>query len=39
MTGLTVVQQFGSVPYPPSHTAPQFGVFVLLSGTALTNTY
>jgi hypothetical protein len=27
------------VPYPPSHTAPQFGVFVLLSGTALANTY
>jgi hypothetical protein len=39
MTGLTVVQPFGSVPYPASHTAPQFGVFVLLSGTALTNTY
>ena len=39
MTGLTLAQPFGSVPYPPSHTAPQFGVFVLLSGTALTNTY
>ncbi len=39
MSGLTVVQPVGSVPYPPSHTAPQFGVFVLLSGTALTNTY
>ena len=33
MTGLTVVQPFGVVPYPPSHTAPQFGVFVLLSAT------
>jgi hypothetical protein len=39
MTGLTVVQPFGSVPYAPSHTAPQFGAFVLLSGTALANTY
>ena len=39
MSGLTVAQPVGSVPYPPSHTAPQFGVFVLLSGTALTNTY
>jgi hypothetical protein len=39
MTGLTVVQPFGSVPYQPSHTAPRFGVFVLLSGTALINTY
>ncbi len=39
MTGLTVVQPVGSVPYPPSPTAPQFGVFVLLSGTALANTY
>jgi hypothetical protein len=39
MTGLTVVQPVGSVPYPAAHTAPQFGVFVLLSGTALTNTY
>jgi hypothetical protein len=39
MTGLTLTQPFGSVPYPPSHTAPQFGAFVLLSGTALTNTY
>ena len=35
MTGLTVVQPFGSVPYPPSHTAPQFGTFVLLSGSAM----
>jgi len=32
---LTVVQPFGNVPYPPSHTAPQFGTFVLLSGNAL----
>jgi Malectin domain/Viral BACON domain len=39
MTGLTVVQPFGVVPYPPSHTAPQFGAFVLLSGTSLTNNY
>ena len=39
MSGLTVAQPVGSVPYPPSHTAPQFGVFVVLSGTALTNTY
>ena len=39
MSGLTVAQPVGSVPYPPSHTAPQFGVFVLLSGTALPNTY
>jgi hypothetical protein len=35
MTNLTVVQPFGTVPYPPSHTAPQFGVFVVLSGNAL----
>ena len=35
MTGLTVMQPFGSIPYPPSHTAPQFGVFVLLSGNAM----
>jgi hypothetical protein len=35
MTGLQVVQPVGSVPYPPSHTAPQFGTFVLLSGNAL----
>jgi hypothetical protein len=34
MTNLTVVQPFGVVPYPPSHTAPQFGVFVVLSGNA-----
>jgi hypothetical protein len=39
MSGLQVAQPVGSVPYPPSHTAPQFGAFVLLSGTALTNTY
>jgi hypothetical protein len=35
MSGLVVAQPFGAVPYPPSHTAPQFGVFVLLSGNAL----
>ncbi len=35
MSGLTVAQPFGSVPHPPSHTAPQFGVFVLLSGNAM----
>jgi hypothetical protein len=34
MMNLTVVQPFGNVPYPPSHTAPQFGTFVLLSGSA-----
>jgi len=39
MTGLTVVQPFGSVPYPVVHTAPQFGVFVLLSGQSLTFNY
>jgi hypothetical protein len=39
MTGLTVVQPFGSVPYPASHTAPQFGAFVLLSGQALSLNY
>ncbi len=39
MSGLAVAQPVGSVPYQPSHTAPQFGAFVLLSGTALTNTY
>ena len=39
MTGLKVVQPFGTVPYAPSHTAPEFGVFVLLSYTALTNTF
>ncbi len=39
MSGLQVAQPVGSVPYPPSHTAPQFGAFVLLSGSALTNTY
>ena len=39
MTGLTIVQPVGSVPYTPSHTAPQLGVFVLLSGEALKNTY
>jgi hypothetical protein len=39
MTGLTVVQPFGVVPYPAVHTAPEFGTFVLLSGSALTNTY
>jgi hypothetical protein len=35
MSGLQVAQPVGSVPYPPSHTAPQFGTFVLLSGNAL----
>jgi len=35
MMNLTVVQPFGVVPYPPSHTAPQFGTFVLLSGSAM----
>ncbi|HEX8790877.1 MAG TPA: hypothetical protein VF765_07980, partial [Polyangiaceae bacterium] len=39
MTGLTVVQPVGTVPYAPSHTAPQFGVFVFLSGESLKNTY
>ena len=39
MTGLTVAQPNGTVPYPPSHTAPQFGVFVVLSGSALTNDF
>lgn len=35
MMNLTVVQPYGVIPYPPSHTAPQFGVFVVLSGNAL----
>jgi hypothetical protein len=35
MTGLTVVAPNGTVPNPQPHTAPQFGVFVLLSGNAL----
>jgi hypothetical protein len=35
MSGLQVVQPVGSVPHPPTHTAPQFGTFVLLSGNAL----
>jgi hypothetical protein len=35
MTGLTVVPPNGTVPNPQPHTAPQFGVFVLLSGSAL----
>jgi hypothetical protein len=39
MTGLQVVQPVGSVPNPPTHTAPQFGTFVLLSGSALQNVY
>jgi hypothetical protein len=39
MTGLTLAQPVGSVPNPATHTAPLFGTFVLLSGTALTNTY
>ncbi len=30
MTGLTVAPANGSVPYNPPHTAPQYGVFVLL---------
>ena len=30
MTGLTVEQPVGTVPNPPSHTAPQFGVFVVM---------
>lgn len=39
MTGLTIVQPVGTVPFQPSHTAPQFGVFVFLSGPALASTY
>jgi Malectin domain/Viral BACON domain len=39
MTGLTVMQPFGSVPYPVVHTAPQFGAFVLLSGQSLVFNY
>lgn len=38
MSNLQVVQPVGTVPYPPSHTAPQFGVFVLLSGNAYPRT-
>jgi hypothetical protein len=37
MSNLQVAQPVGSVPYPPSHTAPQFGAFVLLSGSAAPN--
>ncbi len=39
MTGLSIAQPNGSVPAPAVHTAPEFGVFVLLSGQALANTY
>ncbi|HLH17200.1 MAG TPA: malectin domain-containing carbohydrate-binding protein [Bryobacteraceae bacterium] len=39
MAGLTIAQPNGSVPAPAVHTAPEFGVFVLLSGKALANTY
>jgi hypothetical protein len=39
MTGLTLALPVGSVPLTPSHTAPQFGTFVLLSGTALNNAF
>jgi hypothetical protein len=35
MTGLSIAPFVGSVPATPSHTAPQFGTFVLLSGSAL----
>ena len=35
MTGLQVALPFGVVPNPQPHTAPQFGVFVLLSGSSL----
>jgi hypothetical protein len=30
MTGLTVARPIGNVPYVPPHTAPEFGVFVVL---------
>jgi hypothetical protein len=39
MTGLAIAQPVGSTPGAAVHTAPQMGTFVLLSGTALTNTY
>jgi Malectin domain/Viral BACON domain len=39
MTGLALAQPVGSVPNRATHTAPLFGTFVLLSGTALTNAY
>ncbi len=35
MTGLQVALPFGVVPNPQPHTAPQFGVFILLSGSSL----
>jgi hypothetical protein len=35
MTGLQVAPPNGVVPNPQPHTAPQFGVFVLLSGDAM----
>ncbi len=38
MSGLQVAQPVGSVPSAPSHTAPQFGAFVLLSGDAYPKT-
>jgi hypothetical protein len=38
MSGLTVVQPVGTVPYSPTHTAPQFGAFVLLPGNAYPTT-
>jgi hypothetical protein len=31
MTGLTVAATVGQVPHPPTHTAPEFGVFVVTS--------
>lgn len=34
LSGLQVAQPVGAVPSPPSHTGPQFGAFVLLSGSA-----
>ncbi|MCU1257159.1 MAG: hypothetical protein JWO80_44 [Bryobacterales bacterium] len=30
MTGLSVVQPIGAVPNPPTHTAPEFGTFVVI---------
>ena len=35
MIGLTIATPNGRVPNLPSHTAPQFGTFVLLSGASL----
>jgi hypothetical protein len=39
MSGLSLALPVGSVPFTPSHTGPQFGTFVLLSGSALNSVF